>query len=362
MVTIKDIARESGYSVSTVSRVLNERRDVSPGAKKRIEEVVAHYNFIPNNNAKHLKQNFSKTIVLLVKGTSNMLFADIVEKIQHKMEGTEYIPVVSYLDELDHEVLQALQICGERKPMGLLFLGGNPQHFVECFKKVEVPSVIVTNCAPQLKFDNLSSVATDDITAAECMMDYLIGQGHRKIGIISGDQKSSYTSSQRYAGCQRSFSKHQIDFHEAMYFAEAKFSFESAYDALLELLKKAADMTAVYTMGDVMAVGAIRALKDQGYDVPGDISVTGFDGIKLADYYNPKLATVRQQHKELAERCVDILFDMIQGRISAVHEIIPFELVLGESVRERIPCHPKLLDGAAKECTIQKISRAGEEL
>ena len=94
MVTIKDIARESGYSVSTVSRVLNHRRDVSSAAKKKIEEVVAQYNFVPNNNAKHLKQSISKTIAILVKGTSNMLFADIVEEMQRMIEKTEYTAVI----------------------------------------------------------------------------------------------------------------------------------------------------------------------------------------------------------------------------------------------------------------------------
>lgn len=84
-VTIKDIAKESGYSVSTVSRVLNNRRDVSPEAK-RIDEIVAAHNFVPNNNAKHLKQMITKTILVLVKGNSNMLFASIVEEIQKTVE------------------------------------------------------------------------------------------------------------------------------------------------------------------------------------------------------------------------------------------------------------------------------------
>ena len=87
MVTIKDIARESGYSVSTVSRVLNNRNDVSPDARKKIEEVVASFNFVPNNNAKHLKQNNSKAIGVLVKGISNMLFASIVEEREKHVQG-----------------------------------------------------------------------------------------------------------------------------------------------------------------------------------------------------------------------------------------------------------------------------------
>lgn len=147
MVTIKDIARESGYSISTVSRVLNHRNDVSPDAKKKIEEVVEKFHFVPNNNAKHLKQSNTKTIVVLVKGISNMLFSNIVEEIQQMIGRTDYTLVVSYIDEDDNEVEQALQLCRERKPLGLLFLGGNPEFFKQGFAKVDVPSVLVTNRA-----------------------------------------------------------------------------------------------------------------------------------------------------------------------------------------------------------------------
>lgn len=208
MVTIKDIARESGYSVSTVSRVLNNRNDVSPDARKKIEEVVAKFNFVPNNNAKHLKQNNSKAIGVLVKGISNMLFASVVEEIQRMIEKTEYTLVVSYLDEDADEVEQAILLCRERKPLGLLFLGGNPEYFHREFSGVDVPCVLVTNRANEMHFENLSSVATDDIAAARCAVDQLFVAGHRRIGILGGDFDKSYTSHQRFLGCEQSFSEH----------------------------------------------------------------------------------------------------------------------------------------------------------
>ncbi len=334
MVTIKDIARESGYSVSTVSRVLNNRRDVSPAAKEKIEEIVAKYNFVPNNNAKSLKQTVSETIVILVKGTSNMLFADIVEEIQRMLEKTRYTSVVAYLDEADNEVQQAIQICWERKPLGLLFLGGNPENFKQQFAEVEVPSVLVTNSGEELGFENLASVSTDDIAAAECAIDYLLENGHQKIGIIGGNSKTSHTSRQRYEGCMKSFEKHKVSFDEEKSYVSARFSFEGAYQAMEELLEKNNQLTAVFAMSDVMAVGAIRALKDHRLHVPEDISVIGFDGVALAEYYNPKLATIKQQYKMLANRSVKILFNLLELGVPAIHEIIPFELAVGESVHK----------------------------
>ena len=236
--TIKDIAKESGYSVSTVSRVLNNRRDVSPEAKKRISEIVAAYNFIPNNNAKHLKQSTSKNIAVLVKGTSNMLFANIVEEVQKMLEETKYSAEVCYMDEDKNEVEQALILCRERKPMGILFLGGNPSNFKEKYEQIEVPGVLITNCGKELPFENLSSVSVDDIAAAKKAMDYLLENKHKKIGILGGDINLSHTSQQRYLGCLESFKKHGLEFDKDTYYENCRFSFDSAYRAMVRLLEK----------------------------------------------------------------------------------------------------------------------------
>ena len=100
--TIVDIAKESGYSVTTVSRVLNDRKDVSPEARKKIMEIVEAHGCVPNNNAKRLKQSISKNVLVLVKGTSNMLFASIIEDIQSVIDETGYTLTVTYLDEDDN--------------------------------------------------------------------------------------------------------------------------------------------------------------------------------------------------------------------------------------------------------------------
>lgn len=334
MVTIKDIARESGYSISTVSRVLNHRSDVSPDAKKKIEETVEKFHFVPNNNAKHLKQSNSKAIGVLVKGTSNMLFASIVEEIQRMIEKTDYTLVLSYLDEDENEVEQAVLLCRERKPLGLLFLGGNPEYFEKDFAAVDIPCVLVTNRANEMKFGNLSSVATDDIEAARCAVDTLFAAGHKEIGILGGNVEKSHTSRQRQKGCFESFLAHGVVFDKEHCYEKVRFSFDSAYRGMGRLIKKYPDLTAVFAMSDVTAIGAIRALRDEGYRVPDDISVIGFDGTQLAEYYNPKIATIKQQYQILATRSVEILFGQIELKKDAIHEIVPFELVSGESIRD----------------------------
>ena len=334
--TIKDIARESGYSVSTVSRVLNNRRDVSPEARARIMEVVDLHNFQLNNNAKQLKQIQSKTIAVIVKGSSNMLFSSIVEEIQKMIEKTKYTVSIFYLDENDNEVEYALKLCRECKPLGILFLGGNPSFFEVRFEKVKVPCVLVTNSGAELNYENLSSVCIDDSEAAKCAVDYLISNGHKKIAIIGGDPKMSYTSQLRLQGSQRSFTEHGIDFDESICYEKARYSYDSGYRAMERLLEKKEDITGVFAMSDVMAIGAIRALKDHNMNVPEQVSVIGFDGITIGNFYNPKLATIQQKSKTLADESVRILMDMVESDESAVHKQVPFELVTGESIRSLV--------------------------
>ncbi|MGN0343111.1 MAG: LacI family DNA-binding transcriptional regulator [Roseburia sp.] len=332
--TIKDIARESGYSVSTVSRVLNHRSDVSPEAKEKIDRIVAEHNFVPNSNAKQLKQTLSKTVLLLVRGRYNLLFNNIVEEIQKAMEHTAYSMNVFFLDEDENEVETAISLSREHKPQGILFLGGNLQFFQKRFGEIHLPCVLVTNSAIELDFPNLSSVATDDMEAAKCAVSYLIDHGHVHIGILGGKRAASRTSERRYLGCKKSFEEHGLEFREDTCYFQSRYSLENAYDETLKMLKTVKPLTAIFAMSDMMAIGAIRAIIDYGLRVPEDVSVFGFDGIQMAEYYNPKLSTIRQQYCLMARESVKILLDAIDSGIPAVHKIIPFELIDGESVKK----------------------------
>lgn len=332
--TIKDIAREAGYSVGTVSRVLNNSPDVSDKARKKILDVVDKYHFKLNSNAKHLKKQSKDGIAIIIKGTQNMLFATIVEQMQGLIRQKDYSCMVYYLDEDDNELEQAIQICRERHPLGILFLGSNLEYFRQRFSfvTVPVPCVMVTNIASELGFDNLSSVSTDDTIAAKFAVENLISLGHKKIGILGGVLSLSHTAFLRYEGCKMAFEEHGIAFDHSHQYEAARFSISEGYYAMGRLLDKMPDLTAVFAMSDVMAVGAIRAIHDRGLRVPEDISVIGFDGIDIGNYMVPRLTTIRQHREIIASRSVEILLRCIDGSATAVHEVEPFYLIPGESV------------------------------
>ena len=331
--TIKDLAAKTGYAVGTVSRALNNHPNVSERARQVILEAAAESGFQLNINAKQLKQHHSTTILVVVKGTGNELFGEMVESIQNLIAQTRYQLVVDYVDEDENEVLRALQLCREKKPLGILFLGGNNRNFIRSFGDIDIPCVLVTNDASMLTFDNLSSVSTDDREAARRAIDTLIGLGHGCIAVIGGDRTVSDISRLRYEGCLQSFAEHGIAFDPQQDYQGVRFSYRDGYRATRELLNNSRPYTAIFATADVLAIGTIRALRDCGMRVPEDISVMGLDGLPLGSFLVPQLATIRQTVSLLAKRSVEILLDSIEQGAPACHETVPFEVLSRESVR-----------------------------
>ena len=269
----------------------------------------------------------------MVKGTSNEMFAEMIETIQAQIAKTSYPLYVDYMDEDSNEVLRAVQLCREKKPLGILFLGGNSQNFIRDFGKIEIPCVLVSNDASGLPFDNLSSVSTDDRQAARCAIDSLIAMGHRKFVIVGGDREVSDTSRLRYEGCLQSFRKHGIAYDEELDYQDVRFSYQDGYNATQQLIANDRQFTALFAIADVMAIGAIRALHNNGLRVPKDVSVMGFDGLNLGSFLVPQLSTVIQSTRTMAQRSVEILIHQIEHGAHACHEAVPYALHHRESTR-----------------------------
>lgn len=330
--TIKDIARESGYAVGTVSRVLNNNPRVSEDARRKILAVVAQHGYQPNANAKHLKQQVPEGLALIVKGTQNALFADLLDKLQPCLEARGYTPTVYYNNVSTDELACAQTIFAERRPCGLFFIGAHPQCFTPALASLGIPCLLLTNNAAGLGIENLSSVSVDDRAAAAVMIEQLYAKGHRVIGIIGDRPETSRPSQQRLDGCLDALQRLGVPFDFDRQYRLADFSMQGGYAAAEHLLAHCPGLTAIFAMSDLMAVGAIRAIQDHGLRVPQDIAVAGYDGIALGRYTVPRLTTIRQNTTVLAERAADILLRCIEENAPARHETVPFELVEGESV------------------------------
>ena len=331
--TIKDLAAQTGYSVGTISRVLNNQPHVSELAREIILKAAEESGFQLNANAKQLKQQHGTSILVICKGKTNELFDTLLVAIQSRMAQCPYPLIVDYIDECENEVRRAVQLCLEKKPLGILFLGGNQVNFQTDFHHISLPCVLVTNSAAELSFPNLSSVSSDDARAASMAIDHLVELGHQKIVVIGGHRSNSDTTQLRYQGCLNAFRNHGIVFQEQQDYETARYSYDGGYQAAKNLLQRVPDFTALFAMSDVMAIGAIRALNDAGKRVPEDVSVIGFDGLTIAEFMVPRLSTVSQPVEELAQHSLELLSQNSEDGAAPRHEVVPVHLLAKESTR-----------------------------
>lgn len=334
---IRDIARLSGYSLGTVSRVLNGHPNVSDKARMRVLKVVEEVGYEPNSNARFLKMQGRTAIAVFVKGARNLLFADILERIQALLSEADEQADVVYLDEDENEVLSAIHYQQVRHPKGMLFLGGDPAFFKTSFGRVSVPGVLVTNTAAGLAFKNLSSVSTNDVEAAREVVEYLFSRGHRRIGIVGGNRALSQVSGRRLHGAEEALRAHGIELDYERDYEPCHFSMEEGYDAMVRLVMRSPDLTAVFALGDAIALGAMRAVFDMGLSIPGDLSLVGFDGVNSSQFSIPRLTTIRQDTRLIATRSVETLLASFAGETKPVREMVPFQLLKRESVRALSP-------------------------
>lgn len=334
MATIKDIARISGYSIGTVSRVLNNRSDVSQEARTRIENTIKELNFTPNANAKNLKQACPSGISVIVRGMSNRFLVTLLENVQAKLSEHGESTSVLFLDETEDEVEGALKMLEISRPKGIIFIGGSAQSFHNSFSQITVPSVLVTGSASSLDYENLSSITTDDEAAAAFAINHLLQKGHRHISIIGGypvDFEED-NMSRRISGALSALKDGDADHDRNAIVFPCYFSMQSGYDAANRMLDEHPETTAVFALGDMIAFGAMRAFIDRGLNVPEDISIIGFDGIDFSKFYVPRLTTVVQDIDQLSTRCVDDLLLRLSYPRAASHIVVPFSFVNGESV------------------------------
>ena len=334
MTTIKDIARISGYSIGTVSRVINNRADVSEEAREKISEIIRERGYQPNSNARKLKQVISSEVSIIVRGNKNVFFESILEEIQITMRGYDENINVHFISETENEVATAVRIVSYIKPKGIIFLGGYIDNFRDEFSRINLPCVLATAGAKDLGFENLSSFPTDYYDAGKYAVNKLLSYGHTRIGILGGysANRSREHKNGKIIGAVEALDRQGITFDFDRDYEPCPYSAESGYEAAVRLLRRSPDLTAVFAISDLIALGAFRALKDIGRRVPEDVSVIGFDGLTYAKYSIPRLTTIRQDTVALAKKCVDDLLLRITYGGPAVHELIPYEFIEGESV------------------------------
>lgn len=318
-ITIKDIARISGYGISTVSRAINNTGYVSDEVRQKIMQVVREYNYVPNNSARNLKATKSKNIALLVKGISSPFFSKMIGGIEQQVALRGHPLIIQNIDYNASELDIAIQERQDRNLCGVIIMGGTFGYSQERFQQLGIPCVLLTVSAnEQIPKTLYSSVKLDDEKEGFRATEYLISLGHRKIGFIYEDVASRNTPNYlRFCGYRRALEEYGIPFDSSLV-AKNMDAFNASgyvngFNCMKQLCAYHPDMTAVFAFADILAIGAAKAAFSMGYRIPDDISIVGFDGIEAAEFFHPSIDTIYQPASEMALSSVEILLDMLGG-------------------------------------------------
>jgi LacI family purine nucleotide synthesis repressor len=316
MVTIKDVAREAGVAISTVSNVLNQVEVVSEETKKKVLETVERLNYIPNMNAKFLKSNKKNTIGLFLPDIQGEYYLMLMQAVHMQCRLKEYLLNIYISNENTSDEIYSMIISSGIEGAIVFNESLNYEH-VERIAQTKMPMVFIDR---EYSGVNMSSVVINNTEGATMAMEYLIKQGHRRIGYIHGIDNNDNEA--RYNAYRNVMNKYGLPIDEDIvlqgYFAEAV-----AYSEMkVMFLKRIKVPDAFFCANDQMARGCIRALNEVGYKVPDDVCVIGFDDIPLSSHMFPPLTTIHSPISELGMTSVLELFRHIENENEEIGKVI----------------------------------------
>lgn len=330
--TLKDLARDLGVHVSTVSRALNPHNThaVSPVLMEKIRRASRRRGYQPNAAASSLRTNRSRTIGVVIPDITDPVFPPIIRGIEDALARHNYVAVLANTDGDPRRQVQAIDTMRPRGVDGLI-LASVARHDEDAGRlAADVPVVTVSRRTDVPRF---SSVVHDEDDGFRRVLTHLASLGHRRVAAIAGPQTIS-TGYNRYS----SFVRHS----EALGLGQPKplVAFARAFNEMEgercaeELMVAGEPFTAVVCANDRLAVGAITAFRRHGIDCPRDVSITGFNDMPLVDRLSPPLTTIRVQHYKAGVAAADMIVGMVEdGAQQARHTVLPVELIVRESTR-----------------------------
>ncbi len=345
MVTIRDVAKESGFSSTTVSIVLNNAplsRYIPAATKKRIESAAQKLGYRPNQFARSLRSKRSHTVGVMVFDMTDPFCTMILRGIENSLYQASYLPILTDVHNEGSRFERYLEMLLDRRIEGLIVIANWVFLDINLLADLEKSSIPTAMIGCELKNDTMSSVIVDNELGGQLALEHLHSLGHRKIAFIRGP-KGLTDSLPRWHGI-RNFAKScgmEMDNRLIMDLPESRdplSSFESGYKLTEDLIRQKRPFTAVLAFDDMSAFGAIRALNKAAIRVPEQCSVIGFDDVATSAIYAPSLTTVRQPMEGMGASAVGIVLDGINAVLekretSAIHRKVAPELVVRESTR-----------------------------
>ena len=327
--TIKDIAREAGVSITTVSKVMNGRDDnISIATRERVKKVIEDNNYITNSVARGLKTKKTNIIGFILPDIVNPYYPEIARGIEDAARDRSFGVIFCNTDNSSERELECLQFLKSKMVDGIVYTRTLNGSNAENITSVKTPIVIVDRFVDTPRKKNIGKVFVDVSKAIYESTFKLHDAGCRNIALIS----SSYTSrSDRYFGYIQAMADLNLPLREELIYL-GEFNVESGYKGAELLLERHKNVDGIVCGNDLIAIGALDLLREKNINVPSDIKVIGLDNIYLSNFTNPKLSTMEQPMREVGKIAANMLIDFIKEGIPLYDCVLSHRYIHRESV------------------------------
>jgi len=325
-VTIRDVAKATGVSTATVSNVLNKTGKVGPQTRRLVLSAVKRMGYVPDVHARHLASRYRRTLGIIISDIENPFFPEVVKGFETRARQLSYDVILSDTNYDPRRTREAADRMMEHKVRGVAVMTSEIN--IRLIHELARRRIAVTflDLAPVRKY--MSNLRIDYFSGVRQIVQHLYSQGHRRIAFVAGRPhlKSNVARLEAYEKCMRELGL------EPGPILHGDLRFEGGLAAGKSIAKLTCRPTAVITVNDLTAVGVVKGLLNSGYRVPEDISVTGFDNTRLAEYSNPSITTVDVHREALGRIAADALHELSSSDQPHGREYeIAAELVLGGS-------------------------------
>ena len=333
MPTMKDVAREAGVSLGTVSNVLNGLPTVSNENREKVEEAVRKLKFIPNTAARSLKTNSSESLGLSIPDIGNPFYPELARGAEDAAQKAGYSVFLCNNDRNAEKEKNYVRVLLEKNVDGIILV--KPQASMEGMDEIREKCGLVLVDVDGEGHESYDVINVDDFGGTMKGLELLYEYGHIRIAFISGPlvSRSSRSRLEAYIRFREEKSLPVDD----RFIKRGSYDWYSGYTCATELLRMVNRPTAIFASNDLMAIGAMKAIRERRMDIPHDISVMGCDDIGMAALCSPQLTTVRQPKYELGQASVEMLLKRLRLRKAGVNEkgeqlILPTDIIFRESV------------------------------
>ncbi|MCT8137579.1 LacI family DNA-binding transcriptional regulator [Anaerobacillus sp. CMMVII] len=326
MATIKDVAKLAGVAVSTASIALNGKDKVSEETKQKVLDAAKQLNYQKHGAAMDLKRSSTKTIALILNDLSGPFYSELIKGVQEVTIANGYDLIAC--SSLGGPESTAVKFLKEKRVDGVIILASNvSDDIIKSSQREKFPIVLLDR---YLDGEELLTVQVDNEQGGYLATEHLLNLGHKKVAFISGSNYS-YDNKKRFEGYKRALMEHGISY-ETKWNISGNFTREGGYSATRTLIAQGDLPTAIFYANDEMAIGGLKAFEEKGINVPGDVSVVGFDDIQIAEYVTPGLTTVRQPKYEMGTLAAHILFQsLIEQQMNEKYYKLSTEIIIRKS-------------------------------